>query len=283
MTVQQASARVPGGLLIAIEGIDGAGKTTQAAAVADRLRSAGFEVVRTKEPTDGPWGRRLRASAASGRLSAEAELDAFVEDRKEHVRDLIRPALERGAVVIVDRYYFSNMAYQGARGLDPLEIQRRNEAIAPVPHVLVLLRTDAAVGVARIRARGDQANLFEREDDLRRAAAIFDSIRTPGLLTLDGHRAPEEITAAILERVVECPLYQAMCLRRPRPDECEPVTCSHRIAGRCEWVGVRGSLVPIVDGRLDAVRAIAKDTGISPADKVRLVAAMSRPDSTPPA
>ncbi len=186
------------GVLVAIEGIDGAGKTTQTARIAEALERDGYEVVCTHEPTDGPHGRRLRASATTGRLSPEEELETFVADRTEHVATLIRPSLAAGRVVLVDRYYFSSMAYQGARGLDPTQIQKRNEAIAPRPDLLVILEVDAKVGVERVNTRG-KGNLFEREDDLRRAARIFDAVTEPRPLRIDATLPREEITAMILK------------------------------------------------------------------------------------
>ena len=141
---------------------------------------------------------RLRASATLGRLSPEEELETFVADRTEHVATLIKPSLAAGRVVLVDRYYFSSMAYQGARGLDPREIQRRNEAIAPRPDLLVILEIDARAGVERVNARG-KGNLFEREDDLRRAARIFDGVTEPAPLRLDATGPRDEITAAIMK------------------------------------------------------------------------------------
>lgn len=187
----------PPGALVAIEGIDGAGKTTQSRDLAAALTAEGYAVVRTREPTDGPWGRRIRASGETGRLSPQAEFEAFLADRREHVRELLAPALAAGRVVLIDRYYFSSMAYQGARGLDPERIRRENEQIAPRPDLLVLLRLDPAAGVARVHARG-HGDLFEREDDLRRAAAIFDAITDPVPLRLDATRPSAELTAEIL-------------------------------------------------------------------------------------
>jgi dTMP kinase len=192
----------PSGILVVFEGIDGAGKTTQAGLLEERLRPLGVEIVRTKEPTNGPWGQRLRASASTGRLAPADELHAFLEDRKEHVATLIRPALDAGKVVIVDRYYFSTAAYQGARGADPDELIRINEAFAPKPDLLVLLDVTPPVGIARIQQRGDVGNLFEREEDLAKSAAIFGRLAAPYLLRLDGSQAvqplAEQITAAVL-------------------------------------------------------------------------------------
>ncbi len=137
----------PPGILVAFEGIDGAGKTTQANRLAERLRAADIDFVQSKEPTSGKWGTLLRASATTGRLSPEDELAAFVNDRREHVETLIRPALKAGKVVIVDRYYFSTVAYQGARGLDAAEVMRANEAFAPEPDLLVLLEVAPEVRI----------------------------------------------------------------------------------------------------------------------------------------
>src|SRR5262245_41663250 len=103
------------GILVAVEGIDGAGKSTLADWLVARLYAHGFDVLRTREPTGGPWGQKLRASMTQGRLSPKEELRAFVEDRREHVEQEIRPALADGRVVVIDRYYFSTAAYQGAR------------------------------------------------------------------------------------------------------------------------------------------------------------------------
>jgi dTMP kinase len=189
---------LPGGFLLALEGIDGAGKSVQARAVGAALMARGLEVVLTREPTNGPWGRRLRESAAQGRLSPEDELHAFLEDRKQHVAELIRPSLETGKVVITDRYYFSTVAYQGARGFDPGELLRMNEAIAIEPHLLVLVDLDPQTSLARIGHRDGRANEFETVAQLARSREIFLSIRKPCPLRLDGRGAPAELRDEIL-------------------------------------------------------------------------------------
>ncbi|MEO0018985.1 MAG: hypothetical protein RLZZ522_2268 [Verrucomicrobiota bacterium] len=165
------------GIIIAIEGIDGAGKSTQARRLAEWFVAQGHEVELSHEPTGGPWGRKLRESAATGRLSPQDELDYFLKDRAQHVAELIAPALAAGKVVILDRYYFSSMAYQGSRGFDPAEIRRLNEAIAPVPDLLLVLDVEVDAGLSRIRARGDTANEFEKRDSLQRCREIFLSLK----------------------------------------------------------------------------------------------------------
>ena len=189
------------GRLIAFEGIDGAGKTTQAKRLVDRIRAAGRTARYTKEPTDGPHGAALRASATTGRLEPEQELALFLADRREHVRDELEPALDRGEIVVVDRYYLSTAAYQGARGLDPSAILRDNEAFAPIPDLCVLLDLDPAVGVGRVRRRDTAENLFEREEDLRRCRAVFLGLDRPWIRRFDATLPIDALAAAIDEAV----------------------------------------------------------------------------------
>src|SRR5580700_1034179 len=160
------------GFLISIEGIDGAGKTTQAHYLQCALQAQKLPTIRTKEPTTGHWGQILRDSALTGRLSLEEEVDTFIRDRKEHVETIINPELAAGHVVIVDRYYFSSMAYQGARGMNPQEIMERNELFAPEPDLLVILDLEPETGLQRVKTRGDRADHFEETDTLTKAREI---------------------------------------------------------------------------------------------------------------
>lgn len=187
------------GLFIVIEGIDGTGKSTQAKRLAEWFRARGREVVLSREPTDGPWGKKLRESATMGRLSPEEELECFLNDRREHVEMTIKPALADGKVVILDRYYFSTMAYQGARGFDPIEIRRRNEAFAPQPDLLLILDLSVDSAHERIGSRGDTANEFEQRDTLTRCREIFHSLRNePFARLIDAEPPLNEVSADIL-------------------------------------------------------------------------------------
>jgi dTMP kinase len=187
------------GLFIVIEGIDGTGKSTQAKRLAEWFRSRGREVVLSREPTDGPWGKKLRESATTGRLSPEDELECFLNDRREHVEMTIKPALADGKVVILDRYYFSTMAYQGARGFDPAEIRRRNEAFAPQPDLLLILELSIESAHGRIGSRGDTVNEFEQRDTLTRCREIFLSLRNePFARVIDAEPSLNEVSADIL-------------------------------------------------------------------------------------
>jgi dTMP kinase len=186
------------GFLIAIEGIDGTGKTTQAHLVQERLQEKKLCVIRTKEPTTGKWGQILRDSALTGRLSLEEEVETFLKDRREHVETVINPHLQAGHIVIADRYYFSTMAYQGARGIDPNELLRQNELFAPEPDLLVILDIEPKFGLERIRTRGDRANHFETTGTLEKARAIFNSIEKPYLFRLDATQEPSVIGDSIV-------------------------------------------------------------------------------------
>ena len=175
------------GLLIVLEGIDGSGKTTQARALLRRLRRRGRKAVFFREPTRGRWGREIkRLAVRAGSVTPEEELALFVKDRRENVARNLGPALRAGRVVVLDRYYFSTMAYQGAKGIDIGRIRRMNEAFAVAPDLVVILDVDARAGLARIRGRKRRDELFERADYLVRVRAIFLGLKGPRFVHIDG-------------------------------------------------------------------------------------------------
>lgn len=196
--------------LIVFEGIDGTGKSTQVQLLADWLREKGREVVTSREPTDQPWGRKLRESAATGRLSPEDELDYFLKDRRQHVDEVIRPALDAGKVVILDRYYFSTMAYQGSRGMDPAAIRALNEAFAPVPDLLLILDLEVDAALKRIGSRGDTANEFERREALQQCRDIFLSLGSePFVRLLPAAVLIEEMANLVRHAVMAAGFHEA--------------------------------------------------------------------------
>ncbi len=179
------------GALLVIEGIDGAGKTTQALRLGERLREEGFVCLNLREPTNGPFGQRIRELAKAGReqVTPEEELELFVQDRRQNVAENLAPALAAGKIVILDRYYFSTMAYQGARGCDPEAIRREHESFAPCPDVLFYLTLPLELVKQRIEeGRGEARDHFEKIDFLREVKANFDRMDFPYLQRVDGAR-----------------------------------------------------------------------------------------------
>lgn len=194
----------PAGFLIAIDGIDGAGKTTLANRLRDLL-SENAEAVVSKEPTAGQYGAQLRASALTGRLPVAEEVRLLELDRAEHVAEVIAPALARDAFVILDRYYFSTVAYQGAAGGDAAAILDGSESIAPRPHVTLILDLDVAQALGRVASRGDVANHFEKASTLEACRRIFldTAARTPGAVVIDASQPADAVLDACLRAVVK--------------------------------------------------------------------------------
>jgi dTMP kinase len=203
------------GLFIVFEGLDGAGKTTQVCRLCERLRQNGYEVVPLKEPTDGPWGQKIRRLALHGRqhISLETELAWFLEDRRQDVEQNIKPALVRGDIVVLDRYYFSTIAYQGARGGDPDSIRQHNEAFAPPPDLLFLLDIAPAQGLQRIQQQR-LPDEFERLEYLEHVAALFAQMDFPYLQRIPATLAPEAIHCRIWQAV-----QAALTQRQPHDDQ----------------------------------------------------------------
>jgi dTMP kinase len=151
---------------VVLEGGDGCGKSTQAGILVARLQSLGREVVATREPGATAAGAGIRALVlGGGDLDPRAEALLIAADRAEHVAEVIRPALGRGAVVVSDRYVPSSLAYQGvARGLGVDEVARLSEWATGglEPDVVVVLDVDPAAAVAR---RAGPQDRMERESD----------------------------------------------------------------------------------------------------------------------
>ena len=192
------------GLLIVVEGIDGTGKSTLVKMLEESLKRRGFHVVSSFEPTNGTFGQRLRESfSAQHRLSPEEELRLFTEDRRQHVKELIAPALRAGKIVILDRYYISTMAYQGARGLDPEDIRRQNEAFAPRPDIAFILELEPEEALRRISVkRGEVPNSFEALGYLKRVKAIFDSLDLPFIIRLNAAQPVEDVLKQALDPIL---------------------------------------------------------------------------------
>ncbi|MER8186994.1 dTMP kinase [Kitasatospora sp. NPDC094015] len=197
------------GFFIALEGGDGAGKSTQSQALAEWIRSKGHEVVLTREPGGSPIGQRLRSlvlDVGNTGLSHRAEALIYAADRAEHVENVIRPALARGAVVITDRYMDSSIAYQGAgRDLAATEVARisRWATGGLVPDLTVVLDVDPAAARERFtealdRLESEPTEFHQRVRSGFLALAAADPAR---YLVVDGSQQAAAVTTAIRHRL----------------------------------------------------------------------------------
>jgi dTMP kinase len=175
------------GYLIVFEGIDGTGKSTHCRLLEDYVKSRGATVRRLFEPTKGKWGMKIRNILQEGRgdVSPEEELSWFINDRKEDVEKNIKPALANNEIVILDRYYYSTAAYQGALGLDPEKICRENEVFSPKPDIVFLFTASPEKCLERIQSTRTEKSSFERLDYLEKVQHIFDSFKEPVIRRID--------------------------------------------------------------------------------------------------
>lgn len=199
------------GIWVTFEGGDGSGKTTQAARLQTWLESSGRSVVRTREPGGTEVGVLVRDIVLHhrGDIAPRAEALLYAADRAHHIETLVRPALDRGDVVIQDRYLDSSVAYQGAgRVLDPAEI--RNLSLwatdGALPDVTVLLDLDPDRARERLNADDKPFDRLEAEKadfHARVREAFLDLARAEPdrFLVLDAARPVDEIAAAVRERI----------------------------------------------------------------------------------
>lgn len=198
------------GLFVVLEGGDGAGKTTQAALLAEWLVAQGREVVRTFEPGDSLVGKQIRGLLLDpvwGEIDPRAEALLYAADKAQHLFSLVRPALARGAVVVSDRYVDSMLAYQGAgRVLEVAEVESiaRWATDGLRPDLTVLLDVDPSAGV---HAKADQDRVEGAGAEFHaRARAGFLSLAAQDrehYLVLPARDSRESIAARIRERVLE--------------------------------------------------------------------------------
>jgi len=190
------------GLLIAIEGIDGTGKSTQLQFLEKFLCSLGCKVVVTREPTDSRYGKRIRQLYVDRhRCTPEEELELFLADRRLHVDTVIAPRLDDGCIVLTDRYYYSTAAYQGAAGMDIDVIFARN-SFAPVPDRVLLLTMEPEISMQRIQqGRGDELNDFEQLDQLTKVAQLFAGFTDSCICRIDAAQPFDRVRQDIEDNV----------------------------------------------------------------------------------
>lgn len=187
-------------MLIAIEGIDGSGKSTIANYLKEELEKEGFRVVVFKEPTNSIYGQKIRQSF-NNRLDAHKELELFLLDRKHDVERNILPALKKGYIIVMDRYYYSTIAYQGARGIDIDKIKKMNEKIAPKPDLVIILDVKPEIGIRRIKERGDKPNKFEDLEYLEKVRKIFLELKDDNIVIVDANKNIEFVKNEVLKAI----------------------------------------------------------------------------------
>jgi dTMP kinase len=205
------------GRFITLEGIEGSGKTTQAAILADALRSRGNQVLVTREPGGTRAGEFIRAIFldSSIALAETSELLLILADRAQHVREKLHPSLETGQIVISDRYSDSTIAYQGyGRGLDLKLISNLNRVASDsvTPDLTIVLDCSPEIGLARTKARAEsiarirdrfEAEQLEFHSRVRDGFRVIARDEPARVVLLDSSREPGDVSADILRLVLD--------------------------------------------------------------------------------
>lgn len=201
------------GLFISVEGIDGVGKSTQIGMLAEFLTEQGREVVRTLEPGGTELGQEIRHLLLhrKGDVAPRAEALLYAADRAHHVATKVRPALERGAVVITDRYLDSSVAYQGAgRALDAAEVRSISMFAVQnlLPELTILLDLPAEQALARRANTGNEPDRLEREkveffEAVRQAFLAMAAAEPARWLVIDAAQTPEAMQVEIRDRLAQ--------------------------------------------------------------------------------
>ncbi|MCP3101695.1 dTMP kinase [Myxococcus sp. K15C18031901] len=195
------------GRFIVLEGLDGAGTTTQAERLAAALRAEGHAVVTTREPSDGPVGTMIRQALTgrlglphgAGPLSPETLALLFAADRTDHLAARVLPALEEGKIVLCDRYVLSSLAYQGASL--PMDWVEAVNTHAVSPDLTLFVGVAPEVAARRRAVRGGAQELFEADEAQRRIAkqylaAIRRREKRERIVHIDGEQGIEAVTQA---------------------------------------------------------------------------------------
>lgn len=209
----------PAGRFLTLEGIEGCGKTTQAALLADALKRAGIEVLRTREPGGTPFAERVRQLVLEKEIGAESELFLYLAARADHVARRIRPALATGAWVVCDRFGDATLAYQGyGRGLPVGRIKSLLKwAGGPVPDLTLLVDVPVETGLARAGRRG-ATNRLDREAEgfhqrVRDGYLALADAEPSRIVVVDGTGTVTQVharlCAAVAERLGVASLAQA--------------------------------------------------------------------------
>jgi len=189
------------GVFICIEGLDASGKTTHAHRLVRNLRRNGFDAVYTTEPSRGEIGKFIRTYILQRKRRVPSVVEAllFAVDRVDHVEKEVKPALEKGKIVVSDRYAYSSLAYQGAAGLDLKWIEEINRLALP-PDLAIYLDIPPEVVVKRIKRKKSVMERLETQCRVKDVYMKF--IKNGKLVSVDGNRTEDEVAKDILTVVL---------------------------------------------------------------------------------
>ena len=190
-------------MLINLEGIDGCRKSTQTKLLQKKLEKEGETVIILKEPTKEPHGQKLWDVLHGKRKATNEEiLEFFLLDRKQHVDEKIQPALNNGTVVLMDRYYYSSMAYQVAGGLD-VEYVRNKHEFAPNPDIVLIFDLPVSTALERVQGHS-KADEFEKKEHLEKVREAYLNLENDPLVRIvDSTRTPKVIFEEVWKLVSE--------------------------------------------------------------------------------
>jgi len=193
------------GKFIVLEGLDGSGQSTQAGLLRDFLIKEGHGVVLTKEPTfDSEAGRKIR-EALDEKLQVESKQlqELFAQDRKEHLENLIVPALKEGKMVVCDRYFFSSFAYGASDGLELDWLLKINDGFL-LPDLTFILKVSPEVCIERIEKRGSEKTLFEKKEKLAKVWQTYSILpnRLSDVYIIEGEKEIGDVLSQIKKVVI---------------------------------------------------------------------------------
>lgn len=188
---------------MAIEGIDGSGKTTVAIKLVKKLKELGYKVEYTYEPFSSPFSEALKKYIEeAGEAEAEIETLAMALDRLFHVKKVIEPLLKNGYIVITDRYIHSSIAYQGAKGIDIEWIKTVNR-YAIEPDLVIYLRVPLEIALERIKKKEPRWKYFEDVSRLKKVQEIYELLASQGaLIAIDATQSVDEIVEQCLRIIL---------------------------------------------------------------------------------
>ena len=192
------------GAFICIEGIDASGKTTQAHRLVRNLRRRGLDAVYTTEPSTGEIGKLIRDHVLNRKKRVPVAVEAllFAADRVDHVDKEIKPALQKGKIVICDRYVYSTLAYQGAADLDLNWIEQINQ-FALVPDLALFLDVSPEVVIERMQSKSKKSVMETLKNQRRVCEVYLKMVKEGRLMGIDGNKPVNAVAADILRDVVE--------------------------------------------------------------------------------